>query len=292
MILSMTGLGTATADRGAFRGAVTLRCVNHRFLELSLRLPPALAPLEPEIKERVGAHVRRGRLEVSVRGVVADAPGRVAWSKPLAASLVQTLRDMAVEHGLDERVGVADLARFPGLLEVVEDPERESDAARASVVALLEAALERLDAMRLAEGARLATVLGRHADEIAAAVERLVALAEEGRSARRAQIGERARALVDELGLDEGRLYQEVARLADRADVCEEIERLRSHLAQVREALQGSEPCGRTLDFLAQEMTREANTLGSKIAGGSVGREVIGLKAEIERFREQVQNVE
>jgi uncharacterized protein (TIGR00255 family) len=292
MILSMTGLGTATADRGAFRGAVTLRSVNHRFLELSLRLPPSLTPLEPELKELVGARVRRGRVEVNVRGVVTDAPVRVTCSKALAGSLVQALRELATEHGLDARLSAGELARFPGLFEVVDDPERESEAARGSVVALVSEALARLDAMRAAEGTRLGLVIRRHTDEIAAAVERLVALEQEFQGARRTQIAARARELVSELGLDEGRLLQEIARLVDRSDVCEELERLRSHVAQAREVLQGSQPCGKTLDFLAQEMTREANTIGSKMAGGAVGRAVIGLKSEIERLREQVQNVE
>ncbi len=292
MILSMTGLGTATADRGAFRGGATVRCVNHRFLELSLRLPPSLAPLEPELKALVARHVRRGRVEVTVRGGVPDAPVRVAFSKPLAGSLVKALRELALEHGLEERLRVSDLSHFPGLLEVVEDPERESEAGRAGVVALVSEALERLDVMRAAEGARLAAVLRRHADAIVAAVERIVACAEEGRAAQLASLAERSRALLGELGLDEQRLYQELARLVDRSDANEEVERLRSHVTQVREALEGDAACGKTLDFLAQEMMREANTLGSKVAGVLVGREVIGLKAEIERFREQVQNVE
>jgi uncharacterized protein (TIGR00255 family) len=184
------------------------------------------------------------------------------------------------------------LAQVPGLLEVVDDPAAPTAEARADLMALTRQALDRLDEMRRAEGARLGSVLEGHLTAIGDAVERIARQALESRAERRELLRLKARDLSDELKLDEARLYQEIARLVDRSDIREELERLRSHLAQARDALAGSVPCGKTLDFLSQEMAREANTVASKAVGGGVGREVIELKAEIERFREQVQNIE
>jgi uncharacterized protein (TIGR00255 family) len=146
--------------------------------------------------------------------------------------------------------------------------------------------------MRRAEGLRLAAAITGHLERIAATLEGVARIVEEGRSLRRSALAERARELTSDLGLDEARLLQEIARVVDRADVCEELQRLRGHVAHAREVLEDGAPAGKTLDFLAQEMAREANTIGSKSPVGGAGRELIALRAEIERLREQVQNVE
>jgi uncharacterized protein (TIGR00255 family) len=146
--------------------------------------------------------------------------------------------------------------------------------------------------MRRVEGETLRAVLLAGLDAVDAAAARIEALSVSERAARRDQLLERARSLRDDLGLDDGRLYQEVLRLVDRQDVAEEVQRLRSHVAQARAAIGGEGPCGKRLDFLAQEMAREANTIGSKVASAALVQEVVGLKSELERLREQVQNVE
>jgi uncharacterized protein (TIGR00255 family) len=188
---------------------------------------------------------------------------------------------------------VSDLVRFPGALERVEGPAAVTDEVRGAVAALVSRALEGLDAMRRAEGERLLPELARSLAAIEATAGRIEGRSAESRAARQEALLERLRALVGELGLDEARLYQEAVRAVERHDVAEELQRLRSHAASARELLDGEGvPAGKQLDFLAQELMREANTIGSKMADAPAVREVVGLKAEIERLREQVQNVE
>jgi len=292
MILSMTGLGLSAAEGESFQGSATIRSVNHRFLDLGVRLSHALAPLEAEIRQRVQASVRRGRVEVTVRGENRDAPTRVVASEPLVRGVVAALRQIGQEHGLAGGVALSDVAHFPGCLEVVEDGAAPADGVRREVLALVEQALAGLDQMRRAEGARLESILIGHLELVSGLTETIARAAEASKAQRCAALSQRVRELQLELPLDEPRLYQEIARLVDRADVYEELVRLRGHVQQAREAMAGTERCGRQLDFLAQEMTREANTIGSKSPSGEVGRAVIDLKTEIERFREQVQNVE
>jgi uncharacterized protein (TIGR00255 family) len=167
------------------------------------------------------------------------------------------------------------------------DEERRQDLLRA-----VEEALGELEQMRRAEGDTLEAVLLASLDAVEAAAGRIEALSLSERAGRRDALLEKARSIRDELGLDDGRLYQEVLRLVDRQDVAEEVQRLRSHVAQARAALRGEEPCGKRLDFLAQELGRETNTIGSKVASAALVQEVVALKSELERLREQVQNVE
>jgi uncharacterized protein (TIGR00255 family) len=292
MILSMTGLGLAQSEAGAFHGAVVIRSLNHRFLELTVRVSRTLVPLESAIRDLIQSRVRRGRVEASVRGDWSGAVAEVSVSRPLVKSLVATLRGLGAEHDLRDDLSLASLLQVPGLLELGEAVQAPDARGRDEVLRLVGQALEGLSAMRQAEGARLAIVVEGHLEGIVAAVRRIGSLAESSRGQRQAEIAERAREVRETLGLDEARLYQEVARLVERADICEELARLDGHVAQARTTLAGGEACGKALDFLAQEMMREANTIGSKAAAGSVIREVIGLKSEIERFREQVQNLE
>jgi len=294
MIRSMTGYGHASVEGDALRAAIGVRSVNHRFLDLTLHLPRRLQPLEAEVKERVASAVTRGRVEVSVQAALPDAGAEaVVASHPLVTSLVRTLRDMQSEYGLEGGVSVADLVRFPGALERVEGPAEVKDAVRAALLDLLSRALEGLDAMRRGEGERLRSELERLLAAIEAAAARIEERSRESREARQAALLERTRALLGEMGLDDARLYQEVVRAVERHDVAEEVQRLRSHVASFRELLAADGvAAGKRLDFLAQELMREANTVGSKIQDALAIREVVELKAEIERLREQVQNVE
>jgi len=294
MIRSMTGYGAASLETEALRAAVTVRSLNHRFLDLSLHLPRRLQALEAEAKEQVAAVVARGRVEVSLQAVLPQGEAEsVVASRPLVASLVRALRDMQNEHGLEGGASVADLLRFPGALERVEIASTVPDEVRAAVGELLGRALEGLSTMRRVEGERLRVELERLLAAIEAGAARIEVRVAESREARQATLLDRVRALVGELGLEEARLYQEVVRAVERHDVAEEIQRLRSHAASARELLTGDgAPAGKRLDFLAQELMREANTIGSKVQDAPAVREVVDLKAEIERLREQVQNVE
>jgi len=294
MIRSMTGYGHARVETAALRATVAVRSVNHRFLDLTVHLPRQLHLLETDVKERVSAAVGRGRVEVSVQAALAETGTEaVVASRPLVTSLVRTLRDMQSEYGLEGGVSVADLVRFPGAIERVDGVAELPEEVRAAVGGLVAKALDGLDGMRRAEGERLSRELERLLDAIEDRASRIQARSGETRGPRQAALVDRARELVGEVGLDDARLYQEVVRAVERHDVAEEIQRLRSHTASVRELLAGNgTQAGKRLDFLAQELMREANTVGSKVQDAPAIREVVELKAEIERFREQVQNVE
>jgi uncharacterized protein (TIGR00255 family) len=205
---------------------------------------------------------------------------------------VAALRSVQREHGLAGEVTVSDVARFPGALEVVEAPAEVSEECRTEIMSGLERALDGVIAMRQAEGALLGNALQAALARIDAGAGRVDTLTGEGKAARREALTEKIRALCADMGLDDTRLYQEVARLVERHDIAEEVQRLKSHVAQARDAVAAGASCGKRLDFLAQEMAREVNTIGSKAATAAVVHEVVALKEEIERVREQVQNVE
>jgi uncharacterized protein (TIGR00255 family) len=295
MIRSMTGYGSASLDSGAVRASVSIRSLNHRFLDVSLHVPRRLQALEPEVRSRVGRAIRRGRVELVLQAALGDGHlESVVPAKALVSAFVKALRELQAEHGLEGGVSVSDVLRFPGALERVEPADDVAAAAREQLLALLDEALGRLDEMRAAEGGRLREDLTRSLEAVEGAAGRIEARSAESREERRAALRERVVALAGELGLDDGRLYQEAVRAVERLDVAEEVARLRSHVAGARALLQtgDGEPSGKRLDFLAQELMREANTIGSKVQDAAAVREVVSLKAEIERFREQVQNVE
>jgi uncharacterized protein (TIGR00255 family) len=293
MIRSMTGYGSASSDSEAGRASVAVRALNHRFLDLAVHLPRRWQDLEPEVRRLVQSRVQRGRLEVSLQTAMRDGEATaVVVSTPVVAGVVNALRQIQSQYELAGKVRLSDVVRFPGALEVVETDGHPGDERRREVVGLVESALEALDRMRRAEGETLERDLLQALAAIEGAATRLEAASRSERDARREALLERARALRDELGLEEARLYQEVVRLVDRQDVAEELQRLRSHVGQTRDVLRAGGPCGKRLDFLAQELAREANTVGSKSASSAMAREVVDLKGEIERLREQVQNVE
>jgi uncharacterized protein (TIGR00255 family) len=293
MIHSMTGYGSAFVESEAVRASVTVKSLNHRFLDLSVHLSRRLQPLEREIKDLVQKRVQRGRVEVVVQAAFPPGQGEsVVASHALVASLVRTLRDMQNEFGLDGGVAVSDLMRFPGALERVEGDANLPDEPRARILELVASALDGLLEMRAAEGARLADDLRGALAAVETSGARIAALSASAREVQRASLVARVRESLAELGLEDARLYQEVVRAVERHDVTEELQRLRSHLAMARGLFEGGAPAGKRLDFLGQEMMREANTIGSKAADAALVQEVVNLKAEIERLREQVQNVE
>jgi len=293
MIRSMTGYGSASLDAEAGRSVVAVRALNHRFLDLAVHLPRRWQDLEPEVRRLVQARVQRGRLELSLQTALREGEGMaVVVSTPVVAGVVNALRQIQSQYDLAGKVRLSDVVRFPGALEVVEGNGSPSDGRRREMIGLVESALDGLDRMRRAEGENLERDLLQALAAIEAAAGRLEAAYRTERDARRDALLEKVGALKDELGLEDARLYQEVVRVVDRQDVAEELQRLRSHVGQARDVLRDGGPCGKRLDFLAQEMAREANTVGSKSASAAMAREVVDLKGEVERLREQVQNVE
>jgi uncharacterized protein YicC (UPF0701 family) len=271
MIKSMTGFASLTRDDEAATIAVTIRAVNHKFLDLQLRIPPSLAAIEGRLRGLVQKHVGRGRVEVAVnvqqrRAPTVDVDLNETFLEALGGAL-----DRARERGyVAGPMTPGDLLRFPQALSIRERPEDtpgEDDRVAVRVEEAVAAALGELDTMR-----------ARPPDQ--------------GMAILRARLEERVRELRADALADEGTIAQEIAKFVGRSDVTEEVVRFRGHLDHWRALSDGPEPCGRKLDFLLQEMNREVNTLGSKAEGPAVSESVVSLKAELEKMREQVQNVE
>jgi len=292
-VRSMTGFASAPIESELVKGSVTVRTLNHRFLDLSVHLPRRLQALEPELRGLLQGRVHRGKVEISVRAALRDEKAEVMVApRPVIAGIVRGLREIQAEHGLEGGVCVADVARFPGALEVLDGETAVDGPASGEILASVRQALAGLDGMRRVEGGHLEADLRRGLDAVEAAASSIEQVSAAGHAERRAALLAKGRELCAELGVDDAKLYQEVVRLVDRHDVAEELQRLRSHVAQARGLLAAEGPCGKRLDFLAQELAREANTLGSKAVTAAMVQEVVALKSEIERVREQVQNVE
>lgn len=293
VVRSMTGYGSASLESALLQAEVAARSLNHRFLDLAIHVPRRLAHLEPGVKALVQGRLSRGRVEVTLRATPrGESADTVSASREVVAGLVQSLRRLKQEFSLEGDVSVSDVARFPGALEPLQGPDGLDQERSRAVLGLVEQALEGLDRMRQDEGRGLAAELVAGLARIEAAAGRVEAVSLSEKAARREALVERARELCGELGLDDARLYQEVVRLVEKHDVSEELQRLRSHVDQARGVLAAGGPCGKRLDFLVQELMREANTIGSKAGSAPLLRELVELKAEIERLREQVQNVE
>ena len=296
MIKSMTGFASLTRDdeRGAI--GVTIRSVNHRFLDMQLRLPPSIADVEPRIRAIVQKHLARGRVEVSVSLQLRQA---AAPAVDLNFEFVEALA-AAIEQGRARGVVAGaltpgDLLRLPQALSIRERlPEAGgvSTSLGTAVDDAVDSAIAELDAMRTREGAHLRADLDARKALLADVITRIVAAADTGRQELEARLLERAREVAAALPVDQALLSQEVVRVAQRSDIAEEVTRFHGHLAHWDALSDSPEPCGRKLDFLLQEMNREVNTIGSKADGLQVSELVIQAKAELERMREQVQNVE
>ena len=297
MIKSMTGFAAVTREDERATLAVTIRALNHRYLDLQLRLPSALAPIEGEIRALVTRRVARGRIELGVSLQVRQAPGvdvefNEAFGRALAAAI-----DQARARGLVAgTLAPGDLLRLPQALTIRERQGDAGDAAQAEIAAqardAVTAALADLDLMRLREGEHLRADLDERRALVADLVERVAVAAEEGRLAVEQRLADRVRELRTDLQADEVAVAQEIVRTAARSDISEEVARFRGHVSHWVALSDGPEPCGRKLDFLLQEMNREVNTMGSKADGLRVSELIIAAKAELEKMREQVQNAE
>jgi uncharacterized protein (TIGR00255 family) len=292
----MTGFGRASFRVGDTPFEIEVRSVNQRHLDARVRVPRALSSLESELRARIQERFQRGKIDCSIAapGGEALAP-RLEVDREAARAYLRVARALEAEEGVPATLGSAELLALPGVARLVE-PEWQSDELRSGVLPALDAALDGLAAMRAAEGETLARELEARLARLAALADALEARAGEVQQAVRERLRRRARQLEAEVGvIDEARLHQELALAADRLDITAEIVRLRSHGAQFRKVLGSAgpgQPAGRRLDFLLQEMTREANTLGAKGADADAAHLVVDLKTELERMREQVQNVE
>jgi uncharacterized protein (TIGR00255 family) len=297
MIRSMTGFASVTSEDDRATIGVTVRALNHRHLDLQLRIPQSLAAIESDTRAMVARFVARGRVELSLSLQLRQPPGvEVEFNDAFGAALEKAL-DQARNRGLvTGTLTPGDILRLPQALTIRERPVEADDAAQAEVAsrakAVIEGALADLDTMRSREGEHLRADLDERRTLVADLVERIAVAADEGRVGVEERLRERVRQLREELQADENAVASEIVRTAARSDISEEVARFRAHVSHWVTLSDSAEPCGRKLDFLLQEMNREVNTMGSKADGLRVSELVISAKAELEKMREQVQNVE
>jgi len=291
MLKSMTGYGQGTASGEKFAVTVDLRSVNNRNLDIHWRAPLDLASLEIPLKKLIQAAVSRGRVDVTI-SFTQTVDTTYELNRPLIRGFLEALRTMRDEFGLAGEADLATIARLPNVLLPSTGANSLSEAVIEGIEAAMTHALTALVAMRAVEGHELQKeMLAR-----IARIEKNVTVIESGAdgliAAYRDKLRKRIEELLDKNSIDETRLAQEVAYLAERSDITEEIARLKSHLTQLRELLGGDNEIGKKLDFLLQETNREANTILSKSSELSICDSAIEIKTEVEKLREQAQNVE
>jgi uncharacterized protein (TIGR00255 family) len=291
----MTGFASVSRDNELVSIGVTVRSVNHRYLDVQLRLSKVLAGQEAALRALVQQKVARGRVELTVTTRSVTQPAvEVALNTPLVEALSAAIEGAQARGVASGGLTSSDLLRFPQAV-VVRERETDEASQKAIVRAVADAvdiALCQLDEMRTREGGYLSTDLDAKRATVADLVERLAAVAEHGAAGLVARLTTRVQELRAQTQVDEALVAQEVVRFAARSDVSEELSRLRGHLAHWSALAASPDPCGRKLDFLLQEMNREVNTLGAKIEGDSVSELIVAAKAELEKLREQTQNVE
>ena len=296
MIRSMTGFGRASGSLSPrFQASVTAKCVNHRYLEVSVRIPESLWEFEQSLRSTAGEFFTRGKLDVAERVQRTSEPDyNVRVNSKLANSIIPQIRSILEEQGMAQPITGGDLMRIPNLLEVEAGDGEWDESEQQALQALVREAFGQILQMRKVEGEGLARDLITRLDRIG----ELRSVVESGREevskqaidAFRQRVGDIARTAAAEVS--EERIAQEIVLMLERGDVAEEITRLGLHVDQFRAAISSDEAGGKRLDFLTQEMLREINTLGSKSRSSSIRSAVVELKTELERIREQVQNVE
>jgi uncharacterized protein (TIGR00255 family) len=292
MLKSMTGFGAGRARVGDEEFSVELRSLNHKFCEVKARLPRELSTLEPVMVKQVKDRLARGAVEIFVKRQTATASGTVpVIDVALAKEYARAFRELAQALGAPAEVTWAQVATQPGVMKL-EEKGMDVESATQAVHEALEQALKALEQMRQVEGESIYADLDARLKLIEGWSREVTALAPRVVEEYRQRLSDRVAELARGVAVDPQRLAQEVAMFAERTDIAEESTRLASHLEQFRALMASSEPAGRRMDFLVQEMHREVNTTGSKSQHAEISARVVSMKAEVERIREQVQNVE
>ncbi|MDR3540901.1 MAG: YicC family protein [Desulfosporosinus sp.] len=292
MANSMTGFGRGEASGNGYQFSVELKSVNHRFLEIVVRAPRNFIGFEERIRKTLQERFQRGRIEVYVNVVETEGRKRlVKVDKDLALSYDKTLKDLALALHTVYETDIYRLVTLPEVLSVVETEIDLDTLWRACAESLLKAA-DGFGQMRRSEGEKLTIDLSQRLDLITEYLQTIAERAPYVVTDYHERLQERIQSLLSEVELDATRLANEVVYFADRASITEELVRFDSHLTQSREALASSDPVGRKLDFLVQEMNREINTIGSKANDLKIGQQVVNVKSELEKIREQIQNLE
>lgn len=292
MIKSMTGYGSAKGTVEGLEITVELKSVNNRYLDTSVRLPRSFLFAEEAIKSEVQSHISRGKVDVFI-SVDSSAAGdmTVKVNEPLLRGYIEAIRHISEEYSLANDMTALSVSRFPDVLSV-EKKDLDAEAISAGICAIAEEALRDFDAMRQREGAKLRDdVLSR-----LETIDRLVSVVETEAPKTvdeyRKRLEQKMQEVLGATGIDENRILAEAAIFADHIAVDEETVRLRSHMSQLTTMINGNSPTGRKIDFLIQEFNREANTIGSKCQNSQIAHVVVDLKSEIEKIREQIQNIE
>ena len=289
---SMTGYGKGVASLDGRELTVELKSVNHRFLDVSLRLPRVLSCIEDAIRTSIAERLSRGHIDVFVnyRNTRSDAK-TVRVDEPLLAAYVAAAREANASLSLRDDLTLSNVLRLPDVTEIVPADE-DANALIALAKEATALALDAMSEMRAAEGERLKAALKNGVDAMDAYREQILARAPFVAEEYRQKLNERIESVLSDAEIDRARLATEVALFADRCCIDEELVRLKSHIAQFRTYLDAAEPVGRNMDFIVQEMNRECNTIGSKANDAALTKSVLSCKAEIEKLREQIQNVE
>lgn len=292
MIKSMTGFGQAVGGHSPFKWAVEIRSWNHRFFECATRLPNVLAGLDEKIRDVVHHHVKRGKITVAVslRSRQAESNGLVLDEKKID-SYIRALKKIQKKYRLNGAINVSSLLSVPSLF-TVDHKEYTPDQYWATLKQVLQHAIGRLIQAKAREGRTLTEDLKKRVAFMSRAVDRIEAISKKTPEERRDRLKTRILELVREIPVDSERLEQEVAFMAERSDVTEELVRTRHHLDFLNRSLASSDEAGKKLDFIAQEIHREVNTIASKAQNFEMAQQVIRIKSELEKIREQVQNIE
>ena len=294
MIKSMTGFGRCRTVLHGREISVEIKSVNHRFFEFSCRTPKGYGFLDDKLKALVNSRVSRGKIDMFVTvGTAEDTPAEVKINHSLVSGYINAMKEISETYGIENDVTVTAISRFPDVYTVSKAPENEEEIT-ADVLEAANTAIDVFIAMREAEGEKMkADILGR-AEVILATVDEIDERSPQTVKEYEERLLDRInRTLQDyNINIDEQRVLTEVAVFADKVAVAEETVRLRSHFAQLSKIMESQTPIGREIDFIIQEMNREANTIGSKVQDAEIAHKVVKIKSEIEKMREQIQNIE
>ena len=292
MVKSMTGYGRAVESVNGREFTVEIRSVNNRYLDCTVKLPRAISFTEDAVKQRVKAAVSRGKVDVYISMTSeAQEDVKISLNKAVLEGYLNAMKQIAQEYGVRDDISVTALTRMPDVL-LVEKPEVDEEQLCSDLLGVVDKALQAYDAMRIREGAALEQDLRSRAATIEALVTQVEQANPQTVKDYRTRLENKLREVLENTAIDESRILTEAAIFADKVAVDEETVRLRSHLEQMDQMLSGKGGVGRKLDFLLQEMNREANTTGSKCTDVKVARIVVDIKAELEKIREQTQNIE
>lgn len=292
MIKSMTGFGRATGEKDGYIISVELKSVNHRYFEFNCRLPRQYGFAEEKLKSYVNSKVSRGKVDCFLGIEALDTDNAdVVVNHTLASAYIKAMNELAQEYSLKNDISSVSVSRFPDVF-VLKKADEDEEKLWGYIKEVADEAIEKFVAMRETEGEQMKKDVLSRADYILDCVSFIENRSPQTVKEYNDKLIARVHELIGDATLDEGRIIQEVAIYADKVAVAEETVRLRSHISQLKAFLESSEPVGRKMDFLVQEINRETNTIGSKACDVEIARKVVDIKAEVEKIREQIQNIE